>query len=124
MKKLPYPGDEKNHKEILEKENFYISLVVLGNSKDRFKRIIKPTQISHTDGNVLSISGENKTIIYATNIFWYETYDDCVTHFNKQIDEQSKELKERVEKMRKKYEQMQKMKELWDNKEDEAWNNV
>jgi len=106
--------------DFVNKKDFYVCLVVLVATKDRFKRILKPTRIlyienksktKYSEKNMIKlIPDKGKKFSYDSSIFWFETYEECVLHFNQQIDEQSVFLKEQVMKMREKYDKMINMK--------------
>lgn len=111
-KRLPHQKlDETKYEELKKRKHFYVCLVVLGKSKDRFKRIIKPTKVKFASkSSTLLIPDKGKSFHYDTSIYYFDNYEDCAKHFNKQIDEQSKEVKEHFERIKKKYEQMINMK--------------
>jgi len=105
--------------EVKNKKDFYVCLFLLNRSKDRFKRILKPTKITHLEypkrasyngKEIKLIPYKGKKFSYDTSIYYFNNFEDCVLHFNQQIDEQTLFLKEQVELLKKKYETMIDMK--------------
>lgn len=101
--------NEKEYKELIKKEYFYVCLVTLGVTKDRFKRLIKPTKIIKINDYKL-VPEKGREFNYNTSIYYFYNYKECAEHFNQQIDKQSKYIKEQIERIKNKYEQMIKMK--------------
>lgn len=115
---LPYINEQhpdkqrvKEYKEFLKKTDFYVCLCLLNKSKDKFNRCLKPTKIKYIDENNFKlIPHKGKPFSYNSSIYWFDTYEECAIHFNKQIDEQSQHIKEQLKKIKKKYNQMINMK--------------
>ena len=70
-------NDEEKYYDFLKRKDFYISLVIIAKSNDRFKRIIKPTKITHINKVEYLITDKNKRIKYDPRIFHYNTYEEC-----------------------------------------------
>ena len=103
-KNLPY-SNSKEFELIKDKKDFYICLITINSGFSRFKRKMIPTKITHIDYSTYQpflVSEKETQILYDTNIYYFDTYEKCATHFNFLIDQ--------VDQMKKKHDDMLKLK--------------
>lgn len=107
---LPWRLDTEEFKELNKKEIFYVCLIQMTKSFDRYKRILEPTKIVNIEVSdyrqTYLVPEKGKKIRYTSEIEYFFTYEECAKSFNNQIDGICQDYKEKIDKMRAKYNDM------------------
>ena len=81
----------------------YISLLMINNKFDRFKRKLPPTKIIGFDHDYNFITEKNKLIKDGYLFIISSSYEKCVYEYNKQIDDIGMIYENKIKNMKEKY---------------------